>query len=177
MQRNSTRLILVSALVAPVFLLSACGFYLKGQRPASKNLQSVSVRVERPYRVGDPALVMALKNRLRAQDKWVDKGAETRIQIKDIQNLSRTLSISPIDGRVSEVELEASAQFSISHNGEPLVTAQRLSVRRAYSFDNTERLASEAEQDDLIATMQTELADLILLRAETALTQAQISEK
>ncbi len=149
-------------------LLSACGFYLKGQRPASAALQSVSISYEQPYRVGDPPLVMALQNRLRAQNKLVRSDAQTRIHLSDIRNEAKVLSVSPIDGRTSEIELVSSAIFRISADGEPLLKDQTLSVRRAYSFDNTERLASEAEQDDLLASMQTELADLILLRAETA---------
>ena len=156
-------------------LLSGCGFYLKGQRPTAESLQSVSVSYEQPYRVGDPPLVMALQNRLRAQDKLVTSNAQTRIHLSDIRNNAKVLSVSPIDGRVSEIELVSAAEFNINAEGEALLKNESLSVRRAYSFDNTERLASEAEQDDLLAIMQSELADLILLRAETALARKSTS--
>ena len=150
-------------------MLTGCGFYLKGERPGAQSLQSVSISYDQPYRVGDPPLVMALKNRLRAQDKLVKTDAQTRIHLSNISNEARVLSVSPIDGRTSEIELTSFAEFDINAQGEPLLQQERLSVRRAYSFDNTERLASETEQDDLIAAMQSELANLILLRAETAL--------
>lgn len=172
-----TRMNRFSALLITTTFLAGCGFYLKGQGPATESLQRVSVSYEQPYRVGEPPLVMALQNRLRAQNKLVESKAITRIHLSDIRNQSRVLSVSPIDGRTSAVELTTTARFDVSERGQPLLTDQTLEVRRAYSFDNTERLAAEAEQDDLIAAMHSELADLILLRAQTALARQDAAER
>lgn len=162
------RLLLIFILTG---LLSACGFYLKGQRPASASLQTVSVSYEQPYRVGDPLLAMALKSRLRAQDALVSSNAHTRIHISDVSDEANVLSVSPIDGRTSEIELISSVVFRVSVDSKPLLKDQSLSVQRSFSFDNTERLAAESEQADLLASMNAELADLILIRAETALSK------
>lgn len=160
------QIILLLSLTA---LLAGCGFYLKGQRSAPEALKSVRVTYEQPYRVGDPPLVMALQNKLRARGTLAQSYAASHIHIGNIGNEQRVLSVSPIDGRAAEFELTTTATFTFSTQGKPLIKNQTLSVRRDYSFDNSERLAAESEQKDLFANMQSELADLILLRAEAAL--------
>lgn len=167
------RLFLVLVLAS---LLNACGFYLKGQRPSSAALQTVSVSYEQPYRVGDPVLAMALKSRLRAQGALVSSNAHTRIHISDVSDEANVLSVSPVDGRTSEIELISSVVFKVSVDNEPLLNDQSLSVQRSFSFDNTERLAAESEQADLLASMNAELADLILIRAETALAKREAAQ-
>lgn len=156
-------------LAALTVLLAGCGFYLKGQGPAYTALKAVSVTYEQPYRVGDPPLVMALQNRLRARGALAQSNPASRIHITNMRNQQRVLSVSPIDGRAAVFELIAAATFDLNANGKPVIKNQTLSVHRDYSFDNSERLAAQAEQKDLLADMQSELADLMLLRAETAL--------
>lgn len=150
-------------------LLAGCGFYLKGQRPAPAALESVQVSYEQPYRVGDPPVVMALQNRLRARDALAQTGAASHIHISNMRDEKRVLSVSPIDGRAAEYELTSFVTFDFKAQGKALIQGQTLSVRRDYSFNNNARLAADAEEKDLLAGMQRELANLILLRAESAL--------
>ena len=149
-------------------LVGACGFHLQGHGPQAESLGAVQVTYDQPYRVGAPPLVMALENRLRAQGRLAATGAkaDTRIHIDSLDTHRRLLSVSGVDGRAAEFELISEVRFDL-RTPAGRAEDQALTVRRAYSFNNTERLAAEAERDDLIAAMQRELANLILLRANT----------
>lgn len=159
----------VAIILALVTLMAGCGFHLRGSRPLPPALQAIRVRIDQPYRVGSPPLVDALQDRLRDRGALAEGGDAAVLRILDLRLQKRVLSVSPVDGRAVEYELTTAADFNLRKNGKELVPRQTLSVQKAYSFDNTERLASEGEEDDLLASMQADLADLILLRIETAL--------
>ena len=69
---------------------------------------------------------------------------------------------------MAEYELTTTVVFDYTVNDATQLQNEKLSVSRSYSFDNTERLAAEQEQRELLTAMHEELSNLILLRVATA---------
>lgn len=146
-----------------LLLVTGCGFHLAGSGAV---LENVRVVYEQPYQVVPPPLIDALNQRLAGGD-----GAEynARLVVHDIQTVQRVAAISPADGRATAYQLVTTVHFDFVVEGETLLRDQALSARRVYSFDNSQRLAANRERRELQAAMQRELADLMLLRADTVL--------
>ena len=94
--------------------------------------------------------------------------APAQLDIQRLDNRQRIVSVSPIDGRVAEYELTTRVVFDYTVNGATQLSNETLSVTRNYSFDDTERLAAEAEQRDLLTSMHEELANLVFIRIARA---------
>ena len=90
------------------------------------------------------------------------------LDIEEIDNRQRIVSVSPVDGRVAEYELTTEVSFDYDVKGASQLQNETLKISRNYSFDNTERLGAEQEQSELLTSMHEELAHLILLRVATA---------
>lgn len=160
-RRACLRLLLAGAVLT---VLSGCGFHLQGASPLPDGIERMYVNYSNNYRVGDPTLVETLKQRLRERGVLGEVDAPAQLDIDGIRDNQRIVSVSPLDGRVAEYELTTQVRFSYSVNGATQLAGETLSVTRNYSFDDTERLAAESEQRDLLTSMHNELANLILLR-------------
>ncbi|MDT0636082.1 LPS assembly lipoprotein LptE [Spectribacter hydrogenooxidans] len=144
--------------------LSACGFHMAGS-VAGSGLDGLQVEYEQRYRVLPPPLIDVLRERTGGGDGQ----ASARLVIRGIDDTRRVLSVSPQDGRANAFELISEASFDLIRDGETLLRDQQVSTQRDVGFDDSRRLAADAESRDLRAAMHAELADLILLRVETAL--------
>lgn len=165
---RAARLGLVGLFALAGTLLAGCGFHLQGASPLPDGIESMYVSYSDDYRVGDPPLVETLRQRLRERGVLGAANAPARLDIEEIDNRQRIVSVSPLDGRVAEYELTTEVSFDYDVNGASQIANQTLQVSRNYSFDNTERLGAEQEQSELLTSMHRELADLILLRVATA---------
>lgn len=158
----------LSLVILAMLALAGCGFHLQGASPLPAGIDSMYVDYNDDYRVGAPPLVETLQQRLREQGLLGEVDAPARLDIQRIDNRQRIVSVSPIDGRVAEYELTTRAVFDYSVNGATQLSNETLSVTRNYSFDDTERLAAEAEQRELLTSMHEELANLIFIRIARA---------
>jgi len=149
--------------------LTACGFHLKGARPLPTALDSVSVVHENAYSVERPPLVESLERRLRARGALASADAGSTLRIRSVDEREQILAVSPVDGRAVAFQLQVSATFEFRTREGAFVASDSVSVERNFSFDNTQRLAAEAERRELLESMQSDLADMILLRIETVL--------
>lgn len=154
--------------LATVALLAGCGFHLQGASPLPEGIESMYVSYSDAYRVAEPPLVETLRQRLRERKVLGGAGAPARLAIETIENRQRIVSVSPVDGRVAEYELTTEVSFDYSVKGADQLSGETLRVTRNYSFDDTERLAAEQEQSELLTAMHEELANLILLRVASA---------
>lgn len=168
--RSRIRRRLGGLVVASIFtlLLAGCGFHMMGASPLPEGVDRMYVSYSDDYQVGDPPLVETLRQRLRERHVLGDSGAPARLAIRGIENRQRIISVSPVDGQVAEYELTTTVVFDYTVNDASQLQNERLSVSRSYSFDNTERLAAEQEQRELLTAMHEELSNLILLRVATA---------
>lgn len=151
---------------ALILTLAACGFRLQGTAPLPGGVDSVRVTFEQPYGVAEPPLVLVLEQRLRARGALGGGDADALLHISELNTRRRLLAVSPEDARGAVYELETEAVFDFRVGGKTRLAHESLTVRREYSFDDTARLAAEAEREELERAMQTELADLILLRLD-----------
>ena len=152
-------------------LVAGCGFVLVGERPLPAVLQTVFVDVDAPYQVSEPPLQTALRTRLLRQGAAVVAKAEqasARVRLWDLAEGRETLSIGP-DGKALEYRLIVSVRYELRGSDGVLVPADTLSVSRDYSFNPGQILAKEAEEAQLREFIQDEMAELLLLRLEAAL--------
>ena len=167
-RRLNARAALTVLLAAGAVLLAGCGFHLQGASPLPDGIQSMYVSYNDDYRVGDPPLVETLRQRLRERGVLGQANAPARLDIEEIENRQRIVSVSPVDGRVAEYELTTAVSFDYDVKGASQLRNETLRISRNYSFDNTERLGAEQEQRELLTSMHEELANLILLRVASA---------
>lgn len=147
-----------------VLLLAGCGFHLQGDYQLPEGVDALYVAYDNAYQPGEPPLVEALQRRLRTRGVLGGADANARLAITAIDNGRRIVSISPIDGGVAEYELRSSAVFDYIVDGKAILSGERFTVTRFYSYNDTARLAAEAEQHDLLTRMHEQLADRILFR-------------
>lgn len=167
-RRLNARAALTVLLATGAMLLAGCGFHLQGASPLPDGIQSMYVSYSDDYRVGDPPLVETLRQRLRERGVLGQANAPARLDIEEIENRQRIVSVSPVDGRVAEYELTTAVSFDYDVKGASQLRNETLRISRNYSFDNTERLGAEQEQRELLTSMHEELANLILLRVASA---------
>lgn len=165
-------------LALPLLLLAStlagCGFELVGDRPVPPALNSVYIDVVQPYRVGTPPLETALQSKITARGGSVKSHMEDAKSVLRLSNLietRETLSIGP-DGLANEYRLVTSVTYELHSGSQTLIAQEQQGVSRSYSFSVNEVLGKEAEEGRLRNYMQDELATLILLRIDSALSQS-----
>lgn len=143
-------------------MLAGCGFHLQGTSPLPQGIKAMHVSFHSNYRVGEPPLVSALKQRLRRQHLLGDRDAPAELHIVSVKNRRRTMSISPVNGDTAEYALTTRVVFNYSVNGKRKLSGKSLSLTRDYTISDTQLLSSEGERRRLRTAMQQDLADLIL---------------
>ena len=163
-----------SAAGAATVLLGACGFHFAGSRPLPEPLQSVYVETVIPYRVTDPPVEAALRMRLARRGAIVTarpEDARTILRLSDIDERREMLSVGP-DGKALEFLLTTRVRYELIGRDKVLVPSDTLSVSRDYFFNAQQVLAKEAEEARLRNYIQSDLAELIMLRLEASLNGA-----
>lgn len=160
------------ALAAAALLLAGCGFHWAGSRPLPELLDWIYVDVVTPYSVSKPPLDAALRNRLLRRGAVIGSsaaGARTVLRVTDLTEVREVLSVDPF-GKAVEYKLTTRVNYTLLEEDKVVVPPGTLAVSRDYSFNAQEVLAKEAEESRLQSFMQDELAELLLLRLEAALT-------
>lgn len=154
---------------ACLLALAGCGFHWKGGRPLAPELADVYLQVTSGD-VIQSRLEESLRTQLKRRGSRVvyDSQARGRLAVMRLEEETRVLSVGPT-GKGIEYEIETTVDFDYSVDGRLRVPRQTLTVLRDYSFDDSQVLASEAERRQLRREMHEELADLILLRIDAAL--------
>ena len=167
--KRATFLALLAAL-----MLSACGFQLRG----SANYPFTSVYVQRPttFGVGTtnvagtgapvvPDVIDGLtRNGVTLKAKIED--ADFAIRFQQVFFDKRVLSLSG-GGRAREFELEYRVRYEFidakgRSSGEPC----EITIRRDFSYAESQALAKEAEERQLVRDMQLDAAAQILRRLQ-----------
>ena len=167
--RSTTLRIALGILLATV--LAGCGFRLAGSRPLPEPLQATYIDVIAPYRVSEPPLEVALRTLLQRRGGHVKssaEGARSVIKLSDLKESRLVLSIGT-DGKVLEFQLVTSVTYQVNAGGKLLMPPDTLTLSRSYSFNAEQVLAKDAEEARLRQYIQSELAELLLLRMEALL--------
>lgn len=162
--RSRRRTVALAGLMIMLSCLAGCGFHLQGRSPLPDGIEQMSVSYHNAYTVGDPALVTALRERLRRQGALGEAGAPAALDIVRVARNRRTIAVSPVDGDSAVYELSVQVTFNYSVNGKRQLSGETLTTEREYSADATQRLSADDERDRLLTQMQQDLANRVLAR-------------
>jgi LPS-assembly lipoprotein len=143
-------------------MLASCGFHLQGRTPLPEAFAYtyIDTRDEQTDFVQDlrKALIASGAKVIRTQGS---SGAT--IEVKDDALTERVLSVSARN-IPTEYELTYKVRFSVISGGKPLIENEEVSATRDFSFDETQLLAKEREQEILREALARDLVALVMRR-------------
>ena len=145
--------------------LAGCGFHLRGEA----HYTFTSIFVSAP---GAPTMAAELRRALAATGsaRIVDsaKSAQVILDIPIVADDKEVLSLSGA-GSVREYLLIKRVQFRLHDaDGNEWLPPGEFSLRRTYSFSESEVLARDAEEQRLLKDMQTDAVQQLVRRLEAA---------
>jgi LPS-assembly lipoprotein len=162
MGARAARLLLLALAAAT---LAACGFHLRGA--ATYTFHTIYVNA-----TGSPALGVALRHALEdtGSATVVDdpKKAQVIIDIPAEVDDKEVLSLSP-SGAVREYELIKRVNFRVHDTeGNDWLPPGQIVLRRSYTFNESEVLAREAQEQRLLREMQQDVVQQLVRRLQAA---------
>jgi LPS-assembly lipoprotein len=153
------------ALVVLTAMLTACGFHLRGQ--ATYTFSSVYVNV-----AGAPVFESELKRSLEgagsAKLAPTAAAADVILDIPPIVDEKDVLSLSS-GGSVLEYALQMRVSFRLhDKDGLEWLPPGEITVRRSYTFNQTEVLARDIEEQRLLREMQSDAIAQLIRRLQAA---------
>lgn len=145
--------------------LVGCGFQLRGQ--ATYAFQSIYVNAP-----ANPAFATELRRSLAAsggaQLAQKSEAAQVIVDVVSVVDDKQVLSLSP-GGRAQEYALAKVVVFKVrDRDGREWLKQDEIVVRRAYTYDDSERLAREIQEQRLRGEMQTDAVQQIVRRLQIA---------
>ena len=163
------------ATVVLTFAVASCGFHLRGA--ASYPFQSVYVQAPTTFGVGTltvagagapvvPDVIAGLsRNGIALKSKIED--ADFSVRFLQVFFDKRVLSLSG-GGRAREFELEYRVRYEfVDAKGRLWGEPGEITIRRDFSFAESQALAKEAEEGQLVRDMQLDAAAQILRRLQS----------
>jgi LPS-assembly lipoprotein len=155
----------LGALVMLTGLLTACGFHLRGQ--ATYAFSSIYVNV-----AGAPVFESELKRSLEgagsAKLAPTAAAADVILDIPPIVDEKDVLSLSA-GGSVLEYALQMRVTFRLhDKDGLEWLPPGEITLRRSYTFNQTEVLARDAEEQRLLREMQSDAIAQLIRRLQAA---------
>jgi LPS-assembly lipoprotein len=153
---------LVAIFVATI--VASCGFHLRGDTAFSFS----SIFVNAP---SSPPMSSELKRILASSNAKVTEaatGAEVVLEVPVVIDDKDVLSLSS-GGAVREYQLVKRVQFRLhDKDGLDWMPAGEIVVRRSYTFNETQVLARDLQEQRLLREMQTDAVQQIMRRLQTA---------
>jgi LPS-assembly lipoprotein len=153
------------AAAAALVALAGCGFHLQGAGTLPSAMAKTYVRTRAPHTVFLKQLTDTLRVR-GAQLVTAPESAQALLDISTDQTGQRILSVSARN-IPREYEVFYTVKFSLEVDGQKLLDDEELTVTRSYTYDETQVLAKEAEQDILRDSLAEDLARRVVRRIET----------
>ena len=152
----------LAGLWVAVFGLTACGFHLQGRTPLPEAFAFtyIDTKDEQTDFVQDlrKALIAGGAKVIRTEGS---SGAT--IEVHDDELTERVLSVSARN-IPTEYELTYKVKFSVTSGGKSLIDDEEISATRDFSFDETQLLAKEREQEILREALARDLVALVMRR-------------
>jgi LPS-assembly lipoprotein len=142
--------------------VTACGFHLQGRQPLPATFQYtfIDAKDEQTDFVQDlrKALIASNVNVIRTKGS---SGATISVHSDELDE--RILSVSARN-IPTEYELTYKVEFSVTSGGKALIDHEEISATRDISFDETQLLAKEREQEILREALARDLVALVMRR-------------
>jgi LPS-assembly lipoprotein len=124
--------------------------------------------------VSEPPVETSLRDRLARRGAKVetkDDEGVTLIRLSELKESREVLSVGP-DGKALEYELILRVKYEVRTGQHVWIPPSQIEARRDYSFNAQQVLPKEQEAERLREYLENELAELLLLRIETATARA-----
>jgi len=146
-------------------LLAACGFHLRGDVTYAFATLQVTGPPQSP-------IVIELKRTLQSSGNVklveVPKDAQAILDVTNVSDDKGVLSLSG-GGRVSEYVLTKRVSFNLHDiEGRDWMPAGEITVRRSYTFSESEVLARQSQEQQMLRDMQTDVVQQIIRRLQAA---------
>ena len=153
-------------ILLPLFLLTACGFHLRGAVQLPRGMEVTYLQDQQPSSsIASPLRQMLISNGARVADNLDEATATLHIVSESFDR--RIISV----GRTAaekDYELVYSVTFSaLAKNNAWSSDAQEIRISREMKFDEAQVLAKTAEQDQLRNVMVQDAARQILVRLQS----------
>ena len=151
--------------LAAAALAAGCGFHLRGDVTYAFPTLYVTSPAAQP-------LVTELKRVLESTAAThlvaSAKDAAVTLEIVNVVDDKQVLSLSS-GGRVNEYQLTKRVSYNVHDSeGRDWLPAGEFTIRRAYTFNESEVLAREAEETRMLKEMQTDAVQQIVRRLQAA---------
>jgi LPS-assembly lipoprotein len=150
------------AAISLVAALSGCGFHLQGRQPMPEAFAYtfIDTKDEQTDFVQDlrKALIASGSKVIRTQGS---SGAT--VSVHDDELTEKILSVSARN-IPTEYELTYRVKFSVTANGKTLIDDEEISATRDLSFEESQLLAKEREQEILREALARDLVALVMRR-------------
>jgi LPS-assembly lipoprotein len=143
-------------------LAAGCGFHLQGAAVLPGTVERVHVVTRDELSAFSIELFRGLE-RAGAQRVASVAEADAVIRVRTDRSRRRVLSVSARN-TPQEFEIVYQVVYSIEAGGSEVVPPQSLELTRSISFDESQLLAKDREEEILRDAMARELADLVLRR-------------
>ena len=159
------RIATLCLLLAVAILAAGCGFRLQGASQLPAGLDSVHVATRDRLTSFAVELGRGLE-RIGASQAASAGEADAVVRVTRDRSGRRVLSVSARN-TPQEYAIFYEVEFAIDRGGAEVVPPQRLELTRNISFDESELLAKDREEEILREAMARDLADLVLRRLES----------
>ena len=147
-------------------LLTACGFHLRGQAALPFDSLYISANTS------NLEFANQLKRAVRSgsQTKIADdaKDAQATLSILDAHREQVILSLST-SGRIQELSLYYHVSFAVADsNGRQYLPPNKIVLRRDLTYNDTDVIAKEQEEELLYRDMENDAVQQVMLRLQAA---------
>ena len=157
-------------LLLTVFLLTACGFHLRGQ--AGMPFDALYLDAANP---GTPFITDLRRNLEANKVKLVNTAEQADVVLNIVSEIpeKQILTLGG-SGRVNEFQLRYRVSLrAYDLEGQDWIPAEEIMLRRDYIYDDTKILAKEAEETLLYQSMRSDMVQQIMRRLSRAKPQPQ----
>ena len=156
---NMARLI---ALLISLAALTGCGFQLQGRQPLPAAFKQVAVEA----RDNQTDFIQALRKSVVVSGATLQSNAAAATAVVEVTTDEFDERVLSVSGRnvPREYELSYLVRYTVRVGGETRLADEELRLTRDLSFDETQILAKEREQETLRAALAQDLAALVLRR-------------
>jgi len=152
----------IAVLLAAALGVTACGFHLQGRQPLPKSFELTYIDTQDEQ----TDFVQDLRKALIASGSKVirTKGSSgATISVHEDELSEKILSVSARN-IPTEYELTYRVKFSVVSEGRTLIDQEEVTATRDFSFDETQLLAKEREQEILREGLARDLVALVMRR-------------
>lgn len=158
-------------ILAACLLLSACGFHMRQEVKLTTSMQRVNVQIADPF----SPLKRDLESALRRSGATIEAAsgpgiAEVTISAVSLAPVVRSVGANAF---VNEFSMVYHVEMAITDGtGKTLLAHQVIEHSRDYTFDQTQAIGTDPEQDEIKREMERDMVQSIMLRIDAAVRKA-----